>query len=283
MTTITIATLETRLRAIIGSVNAGERSLKITSGCKEQMNLISDIITTSSKLDMDKITAEDLEVADAFITVFTKDVFNGNVINNEVAGESEEDFAQLIADMRSKADRFEGEMGEALAVILVNRIFQEFDEISLSILKIEALGDSARLRAQAKEQANLAREKAQATCEDRLEVTDHSKADADALIVELIKAGHSYIDDHNQGEAKAQVCGVLKIGDAHHAFIGFSTQLFCINPIYLGNDGKIHVSRSSVSGLVRMDRTPNNPAAAMAAFNESYRGNHVILEMNCTH
>lgn len=101
-----------------------------------------------------------------------------------------------------------------------------------------------------------------------------SNYNAQAVIAALKANGGMYIDDHRKGRedlSRAQWFGVYKEQGKDHAFIGYNTQLFCVNKCYLDDQGRVHLSEWSVGGNVRMDRTPNDHEFAVEQFNENCR------------
>jgi len=97
-----------------------------------------------------------------------------------------------------------------------------------------------------------------------------SNNNAQAVIAALQASGGQYIDDHRKG--REELCtagwfGVYKEHGKEHAFIGYNTQLFCINKCYIDEQGRVHLSEWSVGGNVRMDRTPNDHEFAVEQFN----------------
>jgi hypothetical protein len=101
-----------------------------------------------------------------------------------------------------------------------------------------------------------------------------SNYNAQAVIAALKANGGMYIDDHGRGNKEATRAGwfgVYKEQGKDHAFIGFNTQLFCVNKCYIAEDGQVHLSTWSVGGNVRMDLTPNDHEYAIEQFNETCR------------
>lgn len=100
-------------------------------------------------------------------------------------------------------------------------------------------------------------------------------SDAQAVIVALQANGGMYIDDHNRsaGEQPAQWFGIYESNGKKHAFIGYNTQLFCINACSLAEDGRVHQSTMSVGGNVRMDLYKHDHEFAVDQFNLSCKDN----------
>lgn len=97
---------------------------------------------------------------------------------------------------------------------------------------------------------------------------------AQAVIAALKANGGQYIDDHRKG--REELCtagwfGVYKEQGKDNAFIGYNTQLFCVNQCYIDEQGQVHLSTRSVGGNVRMDLTPNDHEYAVEQFNETCR------------
>lgn len=67
-------------------------------------------------------------------------------------------------------------------------------------------------------------------------------------IVARLTNGESYIDDHDNSEANAEgIC----VSDTLYVCPVFYENGFCLNPLYIEDDGKIHLSASSIGGTFR--------------------------------
>ena len=94
-------------------------------------------------------------------------------------------------------------------------------------------------------------------------------------IVDAVKANNNtVIDDHNTGgkELKLAGLGLLQIGDREHAVALLDKTVFCLNPVKMGEDGKPHLSTSSVGGNIEARVTPSLECA-LELFNAEAKDN----------
>ena len=83
---------------------------------------------------------------------------------------------------------------------------------------------------------------------------------ANQAIVDAIRAQGSFADDHGyKGDRQTPYIYLVfedtdRKGDARQSICPTSSDYFCINPTYLGEDGRVRLSQWSVGGTVDMGR-----------------------------
>jgi hypothetical protein len=74
-----------------------------------------------------------------------------------------------------------------------------------------------------------------------------------ADLLEVAFKAETFINDHNKGEEKFDGFVVLRNG---HVCLIHKNNLFCLNKLYIGKEGKIHLSASSVAGnMITINKT----------------------------
>jgi len=88
------------------------------------------------------------------------------------------------------------------------------------------------------------------------------------IISEIFENG--YIDDHNGRHMETNVVGNYVDEMDNHKVVYLDEECnFCVNPFYMGNDGKAHLDRASINGNV-YTRNEGNLETAVHRFNDEH-------------
>lgn len=93
------------------------------------------------------------------------------------------------------------------------------------------------------------------------------------IIARLALSRGSYIDDHrtgNSAECTTNAVGRFVIGEREHIVMLMDGKRFCLNPVELGENGRVHLSTGSVGG--NLDAKSYSLKEAVANFNEQSKG-----------
>jgi hypothetical protein len=99
--------------------------------------------------------------------------------------------------------------------------------------------------------------------------------DAGVVLAALAAAGGRYIDEHNGREATVKYGAIFQRANCRDVCVPIlSGQYFCLNGMYIGEDLKVHLSKSSVGGIV--DGRKLGVKESIDAFNEAYQPSRLI-------
>ena len=100
-----------------------------------------------------------------------------------------------------------------------------------------------------------------------------SKTIEAVLNVLSVNSHPTIIDDHNGGRNALSYEGImLFINDAGYTYLvpEMKASAFCLNPLYVGEDGNVHLSNFSCGGSVIDNMTPNTLGTRLARIQETY-------------
>ena len=94
-------------------------------------------------------------------------------------------------------------------------------------------------------------------------------------VIAALKAnGGKYVDDHRKGGVEVKIQYLLIVERKQLAFEyvapGFDCAYFSINPLYVGEDGKPHLSTRSIGGAVAPMNHDDSLEKALQAYNEEH-------------
>ena len=94
-------------------------------------------------------------------------------------------------------------------------------------------------------------------------------------VIDALKAnGGKYVDDHRKGEVEVKIQHLLIVERKQlgfeYAAPGFDCAYFSVNPLYVGEDGKAHLSTRSIGGAVAPMNHNGSLEKAIQSYNEEH-------------